>query len=183
MNTTTDYRIKIKPYLDDLEKKRLGPGGGSTGALSFCLGCSLIAKSINHSKSKKISKIKKNKLNNRLDRVLSFKRKIYPYIDQDGKLFSKMIKSKGRLREKYLKEVNQLLKDLAQSSYKLFLLAKALDFDIKKSIKSDFYLGLKFIIISMESAIFNLAANSKMTGKENRYLKNIKDKLKKIKGK
>ncbi len=177
------YRAEFKPYLDDLGKKGLAPGGGSAGALSFCLGCSLIIKAIEHSKNKDQGKVYKNKLNNRLRKISDFKKKVYPYIDKDGELFIKMIKAKGAQKKKYEKKVSNLLKDLADSSQKVFLLAKALDFDIKKSIKSDFYLGLKFIIISTESAIFNLAANSKMTGKENQYLKNVKDKLKKIKGK
>lgn len=172
-----DYRTKFKPYLDDLEKKGLGPGGGSTGALAFCLGCSLIIKSIRHSLDKNINKIKANKFKKRIKKLIFLKKKTYPYIDKDGELFSKMIKTKGDERKKYLKEVTVLLKDLAQSSQKAFLLAKGVDFDIKKSIKSDFYLGISFIKISGESAAYNLEANSKISGKKVRYLKN---KLKKM---
>ncbi|MCF7870625.1 MAG: cyclodeaminase/cyclohydrolase family protein [Candidatus Omnitrophica bacterium] len=178
---TKNYRKQIKPYLDDLAKNRLAPGGGSAGALAFCLGCSLIAKSINHTKSKEISKVKENKLNNRLDKILSFKKKVYFYIDWDGQLFSQMVKSRGKEKQKYLKKTTRLLKDLAQLSYKVFLLAKELDFDIKKSIKSDFYLGLEFIKVSLESAIFNLEANKKEKKGKNKYLQNLKNNLKKIK--
>ncbi|MFO8052787.1 MAG: cyclodeaminase/cyclohydrolase family protein [Candidatus Omnitrophota bacterium] len=183
MITATNYRNKIKPYLDDLEKKGLGPGGGSAGALAFCLGCSLIVKSINHSKTKNISKLKKNKLNNRLIKIIDFKKKVYPFIDQDGQLFSKMIKSEGQERKKYLKKVTQLLKILARSSYKVFLLAKELDFDIKRSIKSDFNLGLEFIKLSLLSAIFNLEDNNKMFGRKDNYTVTLKNKFKAIKGK
>ncbi|MCF7873816.1 MAG: cyclodeaminase/cyclohydrolase family protein [Candidatus Omnitrophica bacterium] len=176
----TNYRNKIKPYLDDLEKKGVGLGGGSAGALAFCLGCSLVAKSINHTKSKDISKLKKNKLDNRLVKVKELKKKIYPYIDQDGQLFAKMIKNKGKERKKYLKKVNHLLKTLARSSYKVFLLAKELDFDIKKGIKSDFNLGINFIKIAMKSATYNLDANNKISGKKDNYLKDFKNKFKKM---
>ncbi|MCF7886815.1 MAG: cyclodeaminase/cyclohydrolase family protein [Candidatus Omnitrophica bacterium] len=178
-----NYRQKIKPYLDDLTKKGLGLGGGSAGALAFCLGCSLIIKSINHTKTKNISKIKKNKLNNRLVKITKFEKEIYPYIDKDNQLFSKMIKNKGQDREKYLKKVIHLLKTLARSSYKVFLLAKELDFDIKKGIKSDFNLGLEFIKISLLSTIFNLEANNKISGKRDNYIKTLKNNLKNIKNK
>lgn len=183
MIIATNYRNKIKPYLDDLEKKGLGLGGGSTGALAFCLGCSLIIKSINHTKTKNSSKVKKNKLNNRLIKIVKFKKEIYPYIDKDGQLFSKMIKSKGQNREKYFKKVTHLLKTLARSSYKVFLLAKELDFDIKKGIKSDFNLGLEFIKLSLLSAIFNLEDNSKISGKKDNYIRTLKNNLKNIKNK
>lgn len=178
-----NYRQKIKPYLDDLTKKGLGLGGGSAGALAFCLGCSLIIKSINHTQTKNNSKIKKNKLNNRLDKITKFKKEIYPYIDKDGQLFSKMVKSKGQGRKKYLKEVTHLLKTLAKSSYKVFLLAKELDFDIKKGIKSDFNLGLEFIKLSLLSTIFNLEDNSKISGKKDEYIRIVKNNLKNIKNK
>jgi formiminotetrahydrofolate cyclodeaminase len=178
---TKNYRKQIKPYLDDLAKKRLAPGGGSAGALAFCLGCSLIAKSINHTKSKGMPKIKERKLTNRLDKVLSFKKKVYPYIDQDGQFFSQMIKSRGPERRRHLKEITRLLKDLAQSSDTVISLAKELDFDIKKSIKSDFYLGLQFIKVSLESAIFNLEANSNQKKGKDKYLRNLKNISKKMK--
>jgi formiminotetrahydrofolate cyclodeaminase len=178
-----NYRKKIKPYLDDLTKKGLGLGGGSAGALAFCLGCSLIVKSINHTKAKNNSKVNKNKLNNRLVKITRFKKEIYPYIDKDGQLFSKMIKSKGQDRKKYFKKVTQLLKTLARASQKVFLLAKELDFDIKKGIKSDFNLGLEFIKLSLLSAILNLEDNNKMSGKKDNYIKILKNNFKNIKNK
>ncbi|MCF7874449.1 MAG: cyclodeaminase/cyclohydrolase family protein [Candidatus Omnitrophica bacterium] len=178
---TKNYRKQIKPYLDDLAKKRLAPGGGSAGALAFCLGCSLIAKSINHTKNKEMPKVKERKLTNRLDKILNLKKKVYPYIDRDGRLFSQMIKSGGQERQRYLKEMTCLLKDLAQSSDTVISLAKELDFDIKKSIKSDFYLGLQFIRVSLESVIFNLEANSNQKKGKDKYLQNLKNVSKKIK--
>lgn len=173
-----NYRIKIKPYLDDLAKKGLGPGGGSTGALAFCLGSSLIIKSIRHSLNKNINKTKENKLQNRIKKLTFLKKKIYSYIDKDRELFSKTVKAQGAKRKKYLEEITVLLKDLADSSQEAFSLAKEVDFDIKNSIKSDFYLGISFIRISMESVVYNLEANRKISGKKDGDVKKIKNKLK-----
>jgi len=173
----------MKPYLDGLEQKGFAPGGGSAGALAFCLGCSLIAKSINHSKAKNIAKYQKDKLNNCLRKISIRKKDIYPFIDRDGELFSKMIKSKGEARQKYLKEVNRLLMALAESSYEVFLLAKGIDSDIKRNIKSDFNLGLEFVKLAMLSALYNLETNSELSGKEDKYSKKIKKKYTEIKSK
>ncbi len=160
----TNYCKEIKNYLDDLGKRGYQPGGGSAGALAFCLGVSLIIKSIRHSNNENTVEARKNKLDKRLDRLAVLKKRVYSYIDKDGEIFSKIMESKGSKKQKELEKGKDLIKSLAQSARQAFSLAKGVESDIKKSIKSDFYLGLEFIKVSQLSAAVNWEANKKMFG-------------------
>lgn len=155
----TNYREGVKGYLNDLSQKGCQPGGGSAGALAFCLGVSLVAKSIRHTLAKEIPNARKDRLKKKLEELLTFEKIIYPYIDKDGEIFSDIIHSKGEKKKENLALGNSLLQTLADVSEKAFFLAKGLESDIKKMIKSDFFLGIEFIKISQNSALLNLKAN------------------------
>jgi len=158
----------MKNYLDDLSKKGYQPGGGSAGALAFCLGASLVIKSIQHTLKKDTPAGEKNRLKKRLANFLALKNKVYPWIDKDGEYFSGALKSKGAKRRQKLKEAERLTRGLAQAARRAFSLTKEIESDIRKSIKSDFSLGVEFIKISELSASFNLEANKIIfTGKGN----------------
>ncbi len=163
---TVNYRKSMKKYLNDLSRKGLAPGGGSAGALAFCLGISLLVKSVRHSLRKNISLKKKNKLENCVIKLLGLKQKAYPYIDKDGQIFSAIIKSKGVRREKKLEQGEDLINELIQFAHGAFSLAKEVESDIKSSIKSDFFLGIEFVKVSELSAQLNLEANKKMFAKK-----------------
>lgn len=159
---STNYRQSIKHYLDDLSQKGYQPGGGSAGALAFCLGASLLIKSIRHSIKKSTTGRKKNKLENRLRKLIFLKKKVFPYIDKDGELFLKFMRSKRSRKPKDLDKMINLIKNIIRASREAFFLAKEIESDIKKGIKSDFCLGLEFIKISELSALLNLEENKKM---------------------
>lgn len=170
----TNYRKEFKNYLDDLSQKGYQPGGGSAGALAFCLGVSLLVKAIRHTLGSKARERREKKLKLCLANFIDLKKQIYPYIDKDGEIFSKMIGGNQKNRARNLKQGSDLIKSLGRSACKVFSLAKGIESDIKKSIKSDFDLGLELVRVSALSAIFNLEANQKIFGKKEAYQKRLK---------
>ena len=171
-----NYREKFKNYLDDLAARRPSPGGGSAVCLFFCTGASLIEKAIVFSIS---SKTKDKKLNKAFREIKKLRKEIYPYIDQDGYLFDKIMSSNGEKRAEFIKQSTNLVILVAKSCEKVFFLAKAIESGIKKSIISDFYIGGKAIRLALFGCILNLEANYKMFGKKSKYTGCFKKLLKK----
>jgi len=167
-----EYRFDFKDYLNDLAKKTPQLGGGSSVSLVFCLGISLIEKSLNFSLDKE----------KRLKRYLfifkKIKREVFPYIDLDGKLFLKVLKEKER-RKFFLEKSQNLIIKIGKNCQKVFLLAKKIESKIKKSIISDFYIGLSFIKVSLKGCVLNLEANKRLFGLTCRYINIFKDYLRK----
>ena len=165
------YRRNFKGYLADLAKKIPAPGGGSAICLSFCLGVSLIEKAINYSLNKE------KKLSRYLNKLRDLKAKIYPFIDLDGKLFEQILGAKGKKKEYFLKQSENIIIDTAQACLRLFSLAKQVEFGIKKSIISDFHIGGEFVKLALKGCVLNLEANRKIFGKSNKYIKKFKSYL------
>jgi len=156
------YRTSFKKYLDDLGKRKPSPGGGSAVCLIFCTGISLIEKAINFSSPIKFK--------NELKKLQTLKKKVYPNIDKDGLIFAKIIGSKGKKRAQFIKLSEDLIISLGRGSLAVFSLAKDLKSGIKKSIISDFNIGLECIKVVLLGCILNLKANQKMFGRKSKFI-------------
>jgi formiminotetrahydrofolate cyclodeaminase len=168
------YRKNFENYLNDLKKREPAPGGGSAVCLIFCTGLSLIEKAINYSlvpTTKNLSDKKKNKkLKTALVKLDKLRKKIYPYIDKDGYLFEKIIYSRGQKRKQFIAASEKIIIDLGESVQKVFYLAKEVESGIKKSIISDFRIGLEFAKSALFGCILNLEANRAIFGRQNRFV-------------
>lgn len=167
------YGSKFKSYIGDLRKRIPAPGGGSVACLSFCLGISLIEKAIQYS-------LKNNtKLKRHLSKLRVLRSGIYPYIDLDGKVFEHFMKAKGKRKKQLLIKSQAIVIATANASCEAISLAKRIESGIKKSIISDFYIGLDLVKVALRGCILNLEENSKVLGKRSRYLKKFNSYLKK----
>ncbi|MCM8786438.1 MAG: cyclodeaminase/cyclohydrolase family protein [Candidatus Omnitrophica bacterium] len=161
----TEYYKEFKEYFNDLTKTKSIYGGGSALALGFCIGCSLLQKAINYSllRSKKILKILENK-----------KKVIGKIIDLDGKIFKKILVTKGKNKIKYLNKSQKLTELVAFSCKEILLLIKEIEPSIKKAILSDFYIAKEFIYLCLVGCIYNLEANSQIFGYPSENIKELK---------
>ncbi|MCM8773717.1 MAG: cyclodeaminase/cyclohydrolase family protein [Candidatus Omnitrophica bacterium] len=172
------YRDKFKQFLKDLSKDSPSPGGGSASALVFCLGVSLMVMAINFSFDKNkpiLVKVKK-----RLEKIRA---KVFPYIDWDGEFFNQVLKEKDSLKRKiHLENLVNLTYDLGCSCVEVLDITKISLPYIKKSIISDFYIGLEMVKVSLFSSIKNLEANKIMFGiRESKKIDRLKLYLNKFK--
>ena len=166
------YKTKFKNYLDDLAKKAPTPGGGSAVCVVLCIAISLMEMVIQYSLGKN------KKLKECLITLRKLRRKVYPYIDLDGKIFNQIMKSKGPARKKLLKRSEALIVETGRASLALLVLAKKAESGIKKSIISDFYIGLGLARVVLSGCVLNLEANSRMFGSKNKYINIFKKSLK-----
>jgi hypothetical protein len=155
-----NYRQNFKNYLTDLGAKKPSPGGGSVAALVFCLGSALMEKAIVYSLDKS------PQLTTDLKILKTSRAKIYPYIDLDAKLFTKVMANKGAKRLIFIKKSEDLSIELGQNCLKAALLYRKASL-IKKGILSDFKLGINLIEAALRGAIDSLYSNSAMFGKLN----------------
>ena len=165
------YRSSFKKYLDDLGKPKPSPGGGSAVALIFCTGLSLIEKAINFSSPTKFKK--------QLKKLQALAKKIYPNIDKDGFIFAKIMSSKGKKRAQFIRQSQSLIIDLGCRAQEVFSLAKEIKSGIKKSIISDFNIGLECVRIALLGCVLNLEANQMLFGKRSKFIGPFKKSLKK----
>ncbi|UCD15986.1 MAG: cyclodeaminase/cyclohydrolase family protein [Candidatus Omnitrophota bacterium] len=175
-----NYRKRFKKYLDDLSQRRPSPGGGSALCLNFCLGVSLIEKAINYSLDKEAKlPIRDSKLagGRYLMRLGKLKEEVYLYIDLDSQLFDKVMKARAKERQKLLKRSEKLIVDVARACESVFSLAKGVESGIKKSIISDFHIGLEFVRSALFGCVANLEANTKIFGRSNKYMGDFKKTL------
>ncbi|MBP7088750.1 MAG: cyclodeaminase/cyclohydrolase family protein [Candidatus Omnitrophica bacterium] len=173
-----NYRFCFKSYLGDLSKKNPSLGGGSAICLVFCLGISLIDKAINYSIGG-VNKSKDFKLKKHLRQLNSLRQKVYPYIDEDGKIFAIIMQAKGKKRVKYLKKSEAMVFKVGTACLKAVSIAKGVESEVKKSIISDFHIGLEFIKTAFLGCIFNLEANQKIFGLKSKYADNFREVLEK----
>ena len=173
-----NYRKNFKSYFKDLSRRKPSPGGGSVACLSFCLGVSLLEKAVNYSLPK-VGAHGRAPLQNGLKTLGNLKSKIYPGIDRDAQIFTKIMVNHGAERLKFIRQSEVLIVGLARASLKAFLVAKALKSGIKKGIISDYTIGLGLIKIAFFGCIANLEDNAKMFGKKNSRISAFKRALKK----
>jgi formiminotetrahydrofolate cyclodeaminase len=155
-----NYRDKFRNYLQDLSKKMPHPGGGSVASLNFCLGVSLLQMALNFSSPDLKEVVKK------LEKV---KNEIFPFIDLDGEIFTKLINEKAPAKKKkLLKEAQQLSFDIGKKCNKILTIAKKVHSKVKKSIESDFYIGLKLLETALFASLKNLEVNQRIFKVSNR---------------
>lgn len=164
------YRTSFKKYLNDLGKSKPSPGGGSAVALIFCTGLSLIEKAINFSSPAKYKK--------QLKELRALAKLIYPNIDRDSLIFAKIMSSKAAKRAQFIRQSESLIIDLGRGALEVFSLAKGVESGIKKSIISDFSIGLECARIALLGCVLNLEANEKMFGKRSKFIGPFKKSLK-----
>lgn len=166
-----NYRTGFKKYLDDLGKRKPTPGGGSAVCLIFCTGVSLIEKAISFSSFADFKK--------KVKKLQILRKRIYPYIDKDSYIFAKIMESRGKKRAQFIRLNEGLIVDLGRASLAAFSLAKEVESGIKKTIISDFNIGLECVKITLLGCIFNLSANEKMFGTKSKFINLFKKSLKK----
>jgi hypothetical protein len=151
-----NYKNKFYQYLKDLAAKQTAPGGGSAGALGFCLGLSLIQKALKYSDGP--------------DDIISLlgkaQNKYMNLIDLDAELFAKAMRVRGQQRRDIFRRLDSLTLELADSCASILLEIKPLASEIKPIIKNDFCLGISFIKIALTTAVENLTANASLDNQE-----------------
>lgn len=144
------YKNNFKEYLKDLADSVPHPGGGSCAWLSICLGISLIQKSLIFSKldSKRVSYLEK------------VKKEALSFIDRDGQIFANLIKEKNPQKKRILLcRAQKISYEAGKKCNKILSRVESLKGRIKKSIESDFYIGVKLIEVALYASIENLKAN------------------------
>ncbi|MCK5288112.1 MAG: cyclodeaminase/cyclohydrolase family protein [Candidatus Omnitrophica bacterium] len=177
------YKSNFKDYIQDLGKREPSPGGGSAVCVAFCMGVSLIEKAVNYSINLKKNDKKTITQNKRLKitsiELHNLKKIVFPYIDKDGYIFEKIMKTKGEKKEQFIKQSESIIYDVATACENMFSLAKKIESGIKKSIESDFIIGLELVRTALLGCILNLEANSKIFGKKNKSINKLKKSLNK----
>ena len=154
-----EYRREFKGYLEDIAKKTPHPGGGSCAALNFCMGISLIRMALTYSGGTS---------SNLTFELEELNREVFPFIDEDGNLFALLINAKDKLtKNELLQKVQALIVTIGNNCGKIEGLAGEINTKVKKSLKSDFYIGLKFIESALFASIQNLEANQNMFSVDN----------------
>jgi len=173
-----NYRKNFRKYLNDLAKRKPSPGGGSAVCVVFCFGVSLIEKAINYSLSK--SKDKK-KLTKTLRELGLLRKNVYSYIDKDGYIFEQIMQNKGEKRAYFITKSEEIIVYVANNCKMAFSLAKGIESGIKKSIFSDFEIGLEFIKSCVFGCMSNLETNRAIFKTRNKNIAKLKKLLAKIK--
>jgi formiminotetrahydrofolate cyclodeaminase len=171
------YRKKFKVYLDDLGKRKPSPGGGSAVCLVFCAGVSLMEKAINYSVKPGSQDKHCRRLKRYMHALQKIRRKTYPLIDKDAYIFERIMNSKGKARDKFIRQSESLVIGVAQACREVFFLAKEVESDIKKSILSDFVIGRAFIKSALAGCLVNLEANAGLFGKRSKHIEAFSDLL------
>jgi len=158
------YVADVKTYLNDLAARQPAPGGGSAAAFSLCMGISLIEKAVQYSASQN------KRLCGRAKALEVIRRKTLRYIDLDGIIFEQFIHAEKERKAIFLKKSEALIATIGTRCYAVYVLAQKVESDIKKSIISDFYIGLACIRVALCGCVYNLEANSVFFGKNNRMI-------------
>lgn len=133
----------------------------------------MIEKAVNYSLTKE-GKLKtiKGKIYGKkyLYRLDEIKKKVYPYIDLDGEIFDKIMKSKGARQRILLNDSEKIVVDTGKACLTVFSLAKKGESGIKKSIISDFYIGLACVKAAFLGCLFNLEGNVDIFKRKSKYI-------------
>ncbi len=159
------YAKVLRPYLDALAQRVPAPGGGSLACLVLCLGLSLMEKAMRYSLTqtrlrRRESIARDRRLRRFIKAARALKAGVYPGIDRDAVLFGKIMKTRSRRRSGYIRQSEQLIVSVARAADKAFSLAKKAESDIKRNIRSDFYIGRDCLSVSLRGCLFNAQANA-----------------------
>lgn len=177
MKIPTSYLKKtVKKYVDELSARQAVPGGGSAAALAGALGGALNLMVINYTAGvekentgRKEMVILRTKQEEIVERLMSL-------VDEDCKVFSRLIKFKGRNKEPlYIKsaEVPLTICHLCYMSMEI----TALLLDVaKRSILSDVGCAAELLKGAFSSAEFNVLINLKYI-KNSSYTSKVREEL------
>ncbi len=172
------YQNQFRRYFTELAADTPSPGGGSVGAVCFCMGASLIEMSLRISNREKEEEVR------RFIKLLEKSReKVSRYIDEDGEVFNKIISVKDKKRRKVMyKHLERVTFKLGDESVKVFEGAVSFRGRIKKSLEGDFALGMELLKIALKVSIKNMESNQKMFGvKSQEKLLHLKKSFAKLK--
>ncbi len=167
------YSDKLRIYLEDLSQPTPQPGGGSVGALCFCIGTSLV---------EMVLKFSKGRFKEIFSTLKKERKRLLPLIDLDGEIFSQIIKERNTQKKKYLisKSQRNLIK-IGEKSVALVSMIKNVENRVKPSLKGDLEIGLRLLELASFACIKNLYANQIMFKVDNReIINNLSKKLKKV---
>jgi formiminotetrahydrofolate cyclodeaminase len=163
-----NYCPKIKGYLDDLAAKKPSPGGGSAVALAGCMGIGLIEMAMQYSLEENRTVIAD---------LSQLRKKIFPAIDQDAKLFAAIMKAKPQNRLPFVKKSEELVILVGLSAIRAAQSAKKYEPEIKRNILSDFNLGFDLLKVCLKGCLLNLEGNGMMFGKGSTFINTFKKAL------
>ena len=156
-----NYCPKLKSYFDDLAAKKPAPGGGSAAALLFSAGTGLIEMSMQYSLKDNPGIIKE---------ITNLRKKNFPVIDLDSRLFADIMKAKGKKRDALILKSEQMVSGLGVAAIKALKMALSRKADIKKSIISDYFIGIDCLKVVLSACVLNLKANEEMFKVRSRYI-------------
>ncbi len=121
------YRHKsLKKYLDDLAAKKPAPGGGSASALVGALGLSLLSMATNYTIGKKKYKDRESQMRKILSSTENLRKRLLELVDLDICVYRKFYESKGKLRDRVLKETKRIPRQIIKCCQKGFKLSSIL---------------------------------------------------------
>ncbi len=158
------YKNDFKKYIRDLGKPQAHPGGGSCAALAVCLGISLIQMAISYS----LKKSRKRGVVRSLSRLETIKSEVFGSIDSDGELFALLLKEKDPAKKrKDLARMQKDIMDLARGAAGAIRISRRVKPEVRKSLLSDFRLGIKLCQAALSACRENLKVNQIMFGVRN----------------
>jgi formiminotetrahydrofolate cyclodeaminase len=158
---------ELKRYVNDLSGKNPSYGGGSVACFLLCAGTGLIEKSMRYSLSYDPTLAKC------IPVLGAVRRRIFPYIDRDGEVFAALLTARGKRRQALFKKSQAFLEETAHAAREVFSLANTAKSGIKKSIYSDFIIGIKCLRVALEACQANYDANHRMFNRGHSRAKRI----------
>ncbi len=155
------YASALKPYFEALAAKSPAPGGGSAAAAIFCAGTGLIEMAMQYS-------LKENRPV--IAAVTKLRRAQLKVVDDDCKVFARIMNSSGVQRNALIKQSEKMIVGLGLSCVKVMKLALSRKADIKRSISSDYVIGLECLRVALLACVLNLKANETMFKAHSRYI-------------
>lgn len=140
--------LMVKEFLKRLSSEKPTPGGGSAAALSGAVAAGLVSMAAKISGNQKIA-----------EKSERFMKVLTGLIDKDAKAFEKVMKAKGKNREKALKYATEVPLQTARYSYEILKLAEALLKDCKPGVITDLGVAAKMAEAVVEGALLNVKVN------------------------
>jgi len=155
------YCQDLEGYFNDLAAKQPSPGGGSAAAAIFCMGTGLIEMAMQYSLKENVEVI---------GQIGELRKNNFPIIDLDSRLFDEIMKAKDEQRTELITKCETMIAGLGLSVVKVVKLALTRKNDIKKSIISDYIIGIDCLKVVLTACVLNLKANETMFKVHSRYI-------------
>ena len=161
------------------DTKKSVPAGGTTIASSALLSVSLLELVIRVSK-KEYSDKKKEKLKTEENKLINIKENLLKAIDDDAAAFRKNSDSNFKNLED-LKEIVAVPLSIAESAAEALTTAYKIEQQVKKTVKADYQISKYNLQAAVRGAISIIEANYNFFPENNKYIENVRLKIKKIK--